>query len=208
MVLIVGMFTFTLLSLFRRCMHERLMRRRRENLGNFPMGTAVDSRQLPPGCPQHVIDAIPLSTFVASQWNPGEWGRRRRAAACASTRLRREDQLRTLPVCGHTFHKDCIDEWLKLHTTCPNCRASMIERGRQSRTSTDVDAAPGAAASISRRGCCGFSPADPRALLEEGFELWGIGTPDREPDTTGTGMESHDDRPRTLAPVRSRGSIR
>ena len=26
--------------------------------------------------------------------------------------------------CGHCFHKKCIQEWLKTHSTCPNCRQS------------------------------------------------------------------------------------
>ena len=207
-VLIVGMFTFTLLSIFRRCMHDRFMRRRRENLGNFPMGTAVDSRQLPPGCPQHVIDAIPLSTYAASQWDSSEWGKEEACCSVCIDAFEEGDQLRTLPVCGHAFHKDCIDEWLKLHTTCPNCRASMIERGRQSRTSTSVDVAPAQQPAFLAEALADSRSPDPRALPDEGFELRGIGTPDREPDTTGTGMDTHDDRPRTLTPVGSRGSIR
>ena len=24
--------------------------------------------------------------------------------------------------CGHTFHKDCIKQWILLHNNCPNCR--------------------------------------------------------------------------------------
>ena len=27
--------------------------------------------------------------------------------------------------CNHTFHKDCIDEWLKNNSTCPNCRTTV-----------------------------------------------------------------------------------
>ncbi|KAM3324747.1 RING-H2 finger protein ATL70-like [Capsicum chacoense] len=34
------------------------------------------------------------------------------------------DELRLLPDCDHIFHVKCIDPWLRLHPTCPNCRSS------------------------------------------------------------------------------------
>nr|CAH8841588.1 unnamed protein product [Trichobilharzia regenti] len=34
------------------------------------------------------------------------------------------DQLRHLP-CGHAFHEDCIDVWLRESTTCPKCRGCI-----------------------------------------------------------------------------------
>lgn len=34
------------------------------------------------------------------------------------------DKLRLLPDCYHIFHVKCIDPWLRLHPTCPNCRSS------------------------------------------------------------------------------------
>lgn len=40
------------------------------------------------------------------------------------TEYQPKDALRTIPDCKHYFHVGCIDEWLKLNTTCPLCRNS------------------------------------------------------------------------------------
>ncbi|KAI6689280.1 hypothetical protein NL676_026108 [Syzygium grande] len=36
------------------------------------------------------------------------------------------ETLRLLPKCSHAFHIHCIDTWLRSHTNCPLCRASII----------------------------------------------------------------------------------
>ncbi|KAJ7973385.1 E3 ubiquitin-protein ligase ATL6-like [Quillaja saponaria] len=36
-----------------------------------------------------------------------------------------DEKLRLIPKCDHVFHPECIDEWLKSHTTCPVCRANL-----------------------------------------------------------------------------------
>lgn len=37
-----------------------------------------------------------------------------------------EDELRKLP-CDHAFHKQCLDSWLTVNASCPNCRARCFE---------------------------------------------------------------------------------
>ncbi|PON70243.1 43kDa postsynaptic protein [Parasponia andersonii] len=36
------------------------------------------------------------------------------------------DMLMLLPNCAHLFHEKCINQWLRLHPTCPICRNSPV----------------------------------------------------------------------------------
>ncbi|RDX89081.1 RING-H2 finger protein ATL3, partial [Mucuna pruriens] len=37
------------------------------------------------------------------------------------------EKVRSLPVCNHRYHADCIGVWLKNHTTCPLCRNNITD---------------------------------------------------------------------------------
>lgn len=38
------------------------------------------------------------------------------------------DRVRMLPQCNHGFHVRCIDTWLVAHSSCPNCRHSLLDK--------------------------------------------------------------------------------
>ncbi|KAK6943267.1 Zinc finger, RING-type [Dillenia turbinata] len=38
------------------------------------------------------------------------------------------EKVRVLPKCNHGFHVRCIDTWLVSHSSCPNCRHSLLEQ--------------------------------------------------------------------------------
>merc|ERR1712129_306992 len=35
------------------------------------------------------------------------------------------DEMRTLP-CFHSFHRECVDQWLHINTKCPICKHSLL----------------------------------------------------------------------------------
>lgn len=43
---------------------------------------------------------------------------------CPICLLDMQGDLRMLPCC-HAFHENCIFQWLRINTTCPNCRYPM-----------------------------------------------------------------------------------
>lgn len=48
-----------------------------------------------------------------------------------------KDTIRTIPECNHCFHIDCIDEWLKINTTCPVCRNSPFKSSTLSSSTSE-----------------------------------------------------------------------
>ncbi|KAE8688615.1 Muscle M-line assembly protein unc-89, putative isoform 1 [Hibiscus syriacus] len=35
------------------------------------------------------------------------------------------EKLRSLPICHHRFHVECIDAWVRVRPTCPLCRINV-----------------------------------------------------------------------------------
>lgn len=55
--------------------------------------------------------------------------RRMKAQCSICTDLFESDNTISALPCGHTFHENCINQWLKNANTCPSCRVP-VERGK------------------------------------------------------------------------------
>jgi len=70
----------------------------------------------PRGASQAVIDSMPVEKFCSEGFDAsGETS----CAVCLSE-FEEGDGLRRLP-CNHSFHRACIDKWLKRNKVCPLC---------------------------------------------------------------------------------------
>ncbi|XP_026459240.1 RING-H2 finger protein ATL65-like [Papaver somniferum] len=73
------------------------------------------------GLDDSLIKTIPLSIYSAKT-------KTKSILDCAVCLLEFEenDYIRTLPICSHSFHVDCIDIWLRSHANCPLCRGGIF----------------------------------------------------------------------------------
>lgn len=81
----------------------------------FPAHVQVteDPAEKPRGASEAVIDELPLVCCMSTD------GLESSCAVCLSD-FERGQMVRRLP-CNHSFHRACIDRWLKLNKVCPLC---------------------------------------------------------------------------------------
>ena len=62
-------------------------------------------------------------------------------AVCLSE-LADGEKVRALPSCGHVFHVECVDAWLRSRTTCPLCRAEVRPNNNKGEGTADARPPP------------------------------------------------------------------
>jgi len=77
-------------------------------------------RSTPQGATQTRINKLPKRVFDANSHNGGE---DLTCSICYSDYVVGEE-IRLLP-CDHSFHCQCVDEWLAINKTCPLCRRDI-----------------------------------------------------------------------------------
>jgi E3 ubiquitin-protein ligase EL5 len=71
------------------------------------------------GMAEKAIAALPRKELAAGE-PPAD------CAVCIAE-LAAGERARVLPRCGHGFHVECVDVWLRSHSTCPLCRCAVVD---------------------------------------------------------------------------------
>lgn len=84
------------------------------------------------GIDEATLDSYPKMLFsqktCTGSSNSGEDGEAEDKKCCSIclSEYGESEVVRLMPECGHMFHMDCVDEWLRLQATCPVCRTSPL----------------------------------------------------------------------------------
>lgn len=95
------------------------------------------------GLDASALAALPVTTYRVRRADDGGGDGTSSASGSAAadcavclSELADGEKVRALPSCGHVFHVDCVDAWLRSRTTCPVCRAEVRPKA------TTADARP------------------------------------------------------------------
>ncbi|XP_024521077.1 RING-H2 finger protein ATL58-like [Selaginella moellendorffii] len=99
----------------------RLLWRRRRRRGAAAPGFQVASMERS----LSGLEPSVVATFPSVKYNQRMFSREDALCTVCLNDYAEKEMLRLLPWCGHAFHIDCIDAWLRQHSTCPICRLSL-----------------------------------------------------------------------------------
>ncbi|CAL5016777.1 unnamed protein product [Urochloa decumbens] len=87
-------------------------------------GGADGGRRGGGGVDAAVLRALPVTVYRAKDHRGAGDGEALECAVCLAELVDGE-AARFLPRCGHGFHTECVDLWLRDHPTCPLCRVDV-----------------------------------------------------------------------------------
>lgn len=84
----------------------------------------ASARKPDSGLRKSTLRRIPIFVFVSGSSSGTDTGSE--CPICLGEFVDGE-KVRVLPNCNHGFHVRCIDTWLGSHSSCPNCRHSVVD---------------------------------------------------------------------------------
>ena len=72
------------------------------------------------------LDEALIKSITACKYKKGDGLVEVTDCSVCLSEFRDDESVRLLPKCSHAFHLPCIDTWLKSHSSCPLCRASIF----------------------------------------------------------------------------------
>jgi hypothetical protein len=74
------------------------------------------------------LDAAAVAALPVTLYRRPPVGEDVDAAQCAIClgEFAEGDEVKALPRCGHRFHPECVDAWLRSRPSCPLCRGSLL----------------------------------------------------------------------------------
>ena len=101
----------------------------------------LDNEDMESGISEETLDSFPMMpynlekdsrSFTSAEGTELEEAEDNKCCSICLNDYEDSEIVRVIPDCSHMFHKDCIDEWLRLHPTCPICRTSPLPSQRNS----------------------------------------------------------------------------
>lgn len=81
----------------------------------------AQSRAQRSGLTEEQINSLPIVKYLI----PLNGVHEEETCSICIDEFKQEQDLRKLP-CNHKFHLNCVDEWLKISNTCPNCKTEVV----------------------------------------------------------------------------------
>ncbi|CAM0908845.1 unnamed protein product [Alopecurus aequalis] len=101
--------------------------------GREASSSAATAPTMRPSLDADAINGLPVTLYnpAHSTGEKGSSGVNEQEAECliCITALVAGDKVKALPPCGHCFHPDCVDAWLRSQPSCPLCRTLLLPAG-------------------------------------------------------------------------------